>query len=172
VFNQQKIKNVEQKVTRCRSTGALLINMEQDFLRMTDKVRKPTEEEIIGFIGEPAKEAWLEIRQFLEDRYDLVPETLFYGAKYGWTIRYRKGGKTLCSLFPEKGGFTVLIVLGRKESEKALLIRDELSSKIRKLLGDTEQLHDGRWLWIRLLTASDTDDVKKLLQIKRKPKKH
>jgi len=146
--------------------------MEQDFLRMTDKVRKPTEEEIIGFIGEPAKEAWLEIRQFLEDRYDLVPETLFYGAKYGWTIRYRKGGKTLCSLFPEKGGFTVLIVLGRKESEKALLIRDELSSKIRKLLGDTEQLHDGRWLWIRLLTASDTDDVKKLLQIKRKPKKH
>ena len=148
------------------------MNMEQDFVRMKDKARKPTEEEIIGFIGEPAKEAWQEIRQFLEDRYDLEPETLFYGAKYGWTIRYRKSGKTLCSLFPEKGGFTVLITLGRKESEKALLIRDELSSKIRKLLEDTEQLHDGRWLWIRLLTASDTEDVKKLLQIKRKPKKH
>jgi len=138
---------------------------------MTDKARKPTEEEIISFIGEPAKEAWREIRQFLEDHYDLEPETLFYGAKYGWTIRYRKGGKTLCSLFPEKGGFTVLITLGRRESEKALSIRDELSSKIRKLLGDTKQLHDGRWLWIRLLTASDTEDVKKLLQIKRKPKK-
>ena len=148
------------------------MNMGQDFRRMTDKACKPTAEEMVSFIGERAKEAWLEIRQFLEDRYDLVPETIFYGAKYGWTIRYRKGGKTLCSLFPERGGFTVLIVLGKKESEKALLIRDELSSKIRKLLGDTEQLHDGRWLWIRLLTASDTDDVKKLLQIKRKPKKH
>jgi len=147
------------------------MSMRQDFRRMIDKARKPTEEEMVSFIGEPAKEAWLEIRQFLEDRYDLEPETLFYGVKYGWTIRYRKGGKTLCSLFPEKGGFTVLIVLGRKESEKALLIRDELSSKIRKLLGNTEQLHDGRWLWIRLLTASDADDVKKLLQIKRKPKK-
>jgi len=147
------------------------MNMGQDFVRMTDKARKPTEEEIISFIGEPAKEAWREIRQFLEDHYDLEPETLFYGAEYGWTIRYRKGGKTLCSLFPEKGGFTVLITLGRRESEKALSIRDELSSKIRKLLGDTKQLHDGRWLWIRLLTASDTEDVKKLLQIKRKPKK-
>ena len=147
------------------------MNMGEDFRRMTDKARKPTGEEMVGFIGERAKEAWLEIRQFLEDRYDLVPETIFYGARYGWTIRYRKGGKTLCSLFPEKGGFTVLIVLGRKESEKALSIRDELSSKIRKLLGDTEQLHDGRWLWIRLSTTSDTDDVKKLLQIKRKPKK-
>ena len=145
--------------------------MGQDFCRMTDKAREPTEEEIVSFIGEQTKEAWLEIRQFLEDRYDLVPETIFYGAKYGWTIRYRKGGKTLCSLFPEKGGFTVLIVLGKKESEKALSIRDELSSKIYKLLGNTEQLHDGRWLWIRLLTTSDTDDVKKLLQIKRKPKK-
>lgn len=148
-----------------------MINMEQDFLRMTDKAHKPTEEEIISFIGERVKEAWQEIRQFLEDRYDLVPETIFYGAKYGWTIRYRKSGKTLCSLFPEKGGFTVLIVLGKKESEKALSIRDELSSKIRKHLEDTKQLHDGRWLWIRLLTTNDTEDVKKLLQVKRKPKK-
>ena len=145
--------------------------MGQDFRRMTDKTREPTEEEMLSFIGEQAKEAWLEIRQFLEDRYDLVPETIFYGTRYGWTIRYRKGGKTLCSLFPEKGGFTILIVLGKKESKKALSIRDELSSKICVLLGDTEQLHDGRWLWIRLLRTSDTDDVKKLLGIKRKPKK-
>jgi hypothetical protein len=143
----------------------------QDFRRMTDKAREPTEEEMVSFMGERAKEAWLETRQFLEDRHDLVRETMFYGAKYGWTVRYRKGGKTLCSLFPEKGGFTVLIVLGRKESEKALSSGGELSSKIRKLLGDTEQLQDGRWLWIRLLTTSDTDDVKKLLQIKIKPKK-
>jgi len=142
----------------------------QDFCRMTDKACKPTEEEIASFIGERAKEAWLEIKRFIEDRYDFVPETMFYGKKYGWTVRYRKGGKTLCSLFPEKGGFTVLIVLGKKESEKALSMRDELSSKIYKLLGDTKQLHDGRWLWIRLLAASDTDDVKQLLQIKRKQK--
>jgi len=145
--------------------------MGQDFRRMTDKTREPTAEEMLSFMGERAKEAWLEIRRFIEDRYDLVPETIFYGTKYGWTIRYRKGGKTLCSLFPEKGGFTVLIVLGKKESKKALSIRDELSSKICVLLGDTEQLHDGRWLWIRLLTTSDTNDVKKLLGIKRKPKK-
>lgn len=147
------------------------MNMGQNFHRMTDKAPKPTEQEMVKFIGEQAKEAWLEVRRFIEDNYGLIPETIFYGTKYGWTIRYRKSRKTLCSLFPEKGGFTVLIVLGKKESEKALLIRDELSSKIRKLLGDTEQLHDGRWLWIRLLTTSDTNDIKKLLQIKRKPKK-
>ena len=141
------------------------------FPRMTDKTHKPTEEEIESFIGEQAKEALQEIRKFIEAHYDFMPETVFYGVKYGWTIRYRKSGKTLCSLFPEKGGLTVLIVLGKKESEKALSTRDELNSKIKELLGSTEQLLDGRWLWIRVLTVEDTDDVKKLLQVKRKPKK-
>lgn len=146
------------------------MNMEQDFTRMKHKTREPTEQEIRSFIGERATESWLEIRRFIEDHYDITPETIFYGAKYGWTIRYRKSGKTLCSLFPERGAFTVLVVLGRKESEKALSIRDELGGKVNRLLGDTEQLHDGRWLWIRVLTASDADDIKKLLTIKRKPK--
>ena len=138
---------------------------------MTDEARKPTEQEILSFIGESATEAWQEIRRFVEESYSLEPETMFYGKKYGWTVRYRKSGKTLCSLFPEKGGFTALIVLGKKESEKLLSTKDEMSSRIQKLFEKTEQLRDGRWLWIRLLTKSDTDDVKKLLHIKRKPKK-
>ena len=122
-------------------------------------------------MGKKASARWSELRKFLAENYDIIPETTFYGKKYGWTVRYRKSGKTLCSLFPEKGGFTVLIVLGKKESEKLLSIRDEMTPKIRNLFEGTEQLRDGRWLWIRLLTKSDADDVKRLLQIKRKPKK-
>jgi len=139
--------------------------------RMMDKTQEPTEEEIMRFIGEQAGDVWVELRHFIEDNYDFVPETVFYGVKYGWTVRYRKSGKTLCSLFPEKGGFTVLIVLGKKDSEKVLLMRNELSTRMNAILGSTEQLHDGRWLWIKLLTASDTDDIKMLLQVKRRPKK-
>jgi len=48
---------------------------------MTDKARKLTEEEILSFTGKQAKEAWLEIIQFLEDHYDIQPETIFYGTK-------------------------------------------------------------------------------------------
>ncbi|MFQ5980141.1 MAG: DUF3788 domain-containing protein [Candidatus Heimdallarchaeota archaeon] len=145
--------------------------MAQDFVRMLDKTHQPTDDEIVNYIGEGAAEAWLEIRQFLEKYYDFVPETVFYGAKYGWTIRYRKSGKTLCSFFPEKGGFTLLITFGKKEAEKALSLRDELSAKIRTLLENAKQLRDGRWLWIRVMDASDNPDIKKLVQIKRKPKR-
>lgn len=76
----------------------------------------------------------------------------------------------MCSLFPEKGGFTVLITLGKKEAEKVFLIQDELCPKIRSLFKETKQLRVGRWLWIRMLTVNDTNDIKKLIQIKRKPK--
>lgn len=136
-----------------------------------DRAHQPTEEEILGYIGEEAQEAWLEITQFIEEYYDFIPEKVFYGAKYGWTIRYRRSGKTLCSLFPEKGGFTALITLGKNEAQKALAIREELSSQTREHLEGTKQLHDGRWLWLRVLTTSDTADIKKLLQIKRRSKK-
>ncbi|MCK4280377.1 MAG: DUF3788 domain-containing protein [Candidatus Thorarchaeota archaeon] len=139
--------------------------------RMIDKTQEPTEEEMMIFMGEQAGNVWVELRHFIEDNYDFVPETAFYGVKHGWTVRYRRSGRTLCSLFPEKDGFSVLIVLGRKDSEKALSMRDELSTRMIAILESTEQLHDGRWLWIKPLTASDTDDIKMLLQVKRRPKK-
>jgi hypothetical protein len=153
------------------TTGETPMSTEKRFTRMLDKEHKPTEEEIEAFIGTQGSEAWREVKRFVEDNYAIQPETTFYGKKYGWTVRYRKSRKTLCSLYPEKGAFTVLIVLGRKESEKVLTIRDALSTKVNELIGTTAQRHDGRWLWIRVTTTKDADDVKKLLRVKKRPKK-
>ena len=137
---------------------------------MTDGTHTPTEKEITDFIGEPAKEAWAELRRFLREKYDIVPEMIF-GGKHGWDLRYRKSGKTLVTLTPEKGAVRILLVLGREESEKALSMRKELTPKMYELIKDTKQLHDGRWLWIRLFHKKEAEDVKKLLPIKRRPKK-
>lgn len=136
--------------------------------RMLDKEHQPTEEEILDTIGQTT--AWLNLGQYIEENYDFVPELVFYGKKYGWTVRYRRSGKTLCSLFPEKDAFTALVVLGKKEAEKALSMLDEFSPGVRALLGGTEQLHDGRWLWIRVLTINEANDIKELLRVKRRPK--
>lgn len=109
--------------------------------------------------------------RFIKEHYDIIPEIMFGGSKYGWEVRYRKSGKTLCTLTPEKGAVRTLIVLGKQESEKALSIQNELSPQVYKLIENTKQLHDGRWLWIRLFAAKDVEDVKKLMTIKRRPKK-
>ena len=138
-----------------------------EFERMLNEDHDPTEKEILATIG--VADLWLDLNQYLDQRYDFLPDQVFYGKKYGWTIRYRKSGKTLCSLFPESGAFTALVVLGRKEGEKASQILDELSPATRKLIGSTKQLHDGKWLWIRVLEPAHVEDVKRLLATKRKP---
>jgi len=47
----------------------------------------------------------------------------------------------------------------------------QFNAKIRKVIAETEQLYDGRWLWIRVLEQSDVDDIIELLKLKRKPTK-
>ena len=137
--------------------------------RMLDKETEPLEEDMLTFIGEKAP-LWKELREYLATRYDHVPELNFGGKKYGWEIRYRKSGKTLVTLYPEKGSFTALVVTGKKEVEKINEMLDTLSPDVHDIFQNTKQLHDGRWLWIRPVSAADLESVKILLSVKRRPK--
>jgi len=158
------------QTSRCYIGGNIeVINMSYE--RMLDKENIPDRNEIVNYLGSDATEAWDDIASFIEDNYNFVPETVFGGKKYGWVVRYRMSGKSLCTLYPEKNAFTIQIVLGRKESEQAIDRLGEFNTSIAHLISETEQLHDGRWLWIRVLNRDISDDIKLLLQIKKKPQK-
>ena len=86
------------------------------------------------------------------------------------SIRYKKSGKTLCYFFPEDDAFSILIVLGAKESEKVESFKKKLNKTVKTIFENTEQLRDGRWMWIRILEKSDIDSLILLLKAKRKPK--
>ena len=135
--------------------------------RMLDKECEPTEDEILECVGRRTV-LWSDLREYLASHYDHVPELDFGGKKYGWSIRYRKSNKTLVTLFPEYGGFTALVVLGKKEVVKAEAVFDKLSMRVRKLLRGTNQLHDGRWLWLRPSSKADVASIKILLNAKRR----
>lgn len=147
------------------------MNSKQETLRMFDNAIKPTEKDILYFLEKPVSIAWIDLTSFLNINYDFVPETTFYGKKYGWTVRYRRSGKTLCSLFPEKGSFTILLVFGKNEIQKFEELKFEFSQEIVQLHENTKKLHDGKWLWIRVHKSEDLEDVKMLIVIKKKPKK-
>jgi hypothetical protein len=138
------------------------------YQRLLNKEKRPSKEEILKTIGAKSS-LWLEIHKFVENNYDFSPELVYFTKKYGWTIRYRKSGKTLVYFFPEDNAFSVLMVLGSKESEKVDSIKNRLEARITSVFENTEQLRDGRWLWIRVLTKSDVESIKLLLQAKRKP---
>ena len=140
------------------------------YQRMLDKERKPSEKEVLGYLGGNAADAWADIVSFLRTSYDFSPELDYGGTKYGWSIRYRKSGKSLCTLYPEKDAFTILVVLGKKEVEQFEAHMDEFSMKLVELFNCAKQFHDGRWLWIRILDKSNIKDIRRLIVIKKKPK--
>ena len=139
------------------------------YSRMLNKSEKPSENQILKLIGSRI-DLWERIHKYVNGNYDFRPELVFFTKKYGWTIRYRKSGKTLCYFFPEDDAFSILIVLGAKESEKVELIKNRLNKKVKTIFENEEQLHDGRWMWIRILEKSDIDSLILLLHAKKKPK--
>jgi hypothetical protein len=96
---------------------------------------------------------------------------VFFTKKYGWAIRYRKSGRTMSYFFPEQGAYSALLILGKKEAEEVEIMIEKLNEQVKSVFKNTEQLHDGRWLWIRILKKSDLNSLKVLLNAKRKPKK-
>ena len=142
--------------------------IEMAYERLLDKTTEPTLEQMQEYTGEAAPQ-WRLLISELGSRYEVEPERRFGGKKYGWTLRYRRGGRTLCCVYPECGAVTALVVLGRKEVEKAMAQIDDLSPSVRMALTETEQLHDGRWLWIRVHTSKDAQSVLLLVACKRRP---
>ena len=135
--------------------------------RLLDKSSMPTDQDILDTIGDVSS-LWLTVHEFIHENYDFERELAFYSKNYGWTVRYRKGKKTLVSLFPEKGAFSALLVLGRAESEKVNQIREELNQNFLSVFDETEQLRDGKWMWIRILNQEDLDTLIKVIQVKRR----
>lgn len=132
-----------------------------------DVEHQPTGTEVLDTLG-AKKSLWQELTRFLADNYPVEGEWTFGGKKYGWSLRYRKSGKTLVTLYPEKSKFIAQIVLGQAEVAQALALK--LGKNVRTILQQTPQLHDGRWLFINANSKQDVQDIQKLLQIKRKPK--
>jgi hypothetical protein len=132
-----------------------------------DKDYQPTETAVFVALG--AKQPlWKELTQFIADNYPIPGEWNFGGKNYGWNLWYRKSGKTLINLYPQDGYFVAQIVLGKDQVEQVLNLK--LGKNVGTILRETPQLHDGRWLFIKVKTAKDVKDIQQLLQVKRRPR--
>jgi hypothetical protein len=132
----------------------------------TDRQHQPTREEILEVLG-PSRAAWESLEETIAQNYRVKTDFGFYGKNYGWALRFRKGGKALLSLYPRQDGFTVQIVLNEPGVQRAL--EGVLGENARRAIEFANLYPEGRWLFIRIDTDEDIDDVRRLLEIKAKP---
>jgi len=164
-FFQQKYYSL---LVKDRVRDAFMTDNEKPLRIFTEE--EPSENFILDFIGR-AKKPWLEFTSFLEKNYDFTQEKKYWGKNHGWLIQFRKSNRTWCALYPQKESFTVQIIFGKKEVEKFQTMRDEFSDFVLKKFDSTKQLHDGRWMFFEITDTSLVEDLKKMMMIKRKPKK-
>jgi hypothetical protein len=132
--------------------------------------KQPTEVEIADFIGSPL---WKDLNDFLRENYEVEPSYSYStcSGQPGWNVKYQKAGRSLCTLYPMSGFFIVLVVIGTKEEmevEPVLLTCDE---SIQNMYKRVVPLMGGRWLMIHVTSEKILEDVKLLIQLRRKIKR-
>lgn len=140
-----------------------------EWISLYGKNRQPTEAEISDYISTPL---WQQLNIFLQTSYGVSPRSSYSSCsgQPGWNIKYQKAGRSLCTLYPMQGFFIALVVIGAKEAVEAEFMAPTLSAHTKGLLKSAGSVAGARWLMIHVTDEQVLDDVKRLIQLRRKIK--
>lgn len=129
----------------------------------------PTLDNVGEYVG---SELWENLNSFLQGTYQIQPKFSYSRCSMqpGWNVKYQKRGKSLCTLYPMKGFFIALVVIGNKESFEAELMLPSFSKYTQSLYQNTAFSAGGRWLMINVTEPKILKDVISLVQIRAKSK--
>lgn len=132
--------------------------------------KKPTEAQVSEYIASPL---WNDLNDFLRENYEVEPKFTYStcSGQPGWNVKYQKAGRSLCTLYPMAGFFIVLVVIGAREEMEAEPILLTCDESIQKTYNGAVPLMGGRWLMIQVTCEKILDDVKLLIQLRRKIKR-
>ncbi|MDP4226013.1 MAG: DUF3788 family protein, partial [Bacteroidota bacterium] len=128
---------------------------------------RPDSAAINNFIGK-ARQNWDLMLHHLGEGLKLKGEFKFYGINYGWALRFKKSGKSIIALYPGKDDFMVQIILNKNQVETAL--EQVKNSDFLKVIYDTKNIKEGKWIYLLIDETSDLDDVFTMITIRTKIK--
>lgn len=134
---------------------------------MLDKI--PNDKEMTDLLGQPLYNVWTELCQLIDTRYDM--DTLWNKGYREWVYeyKYRRGGKTLCTLFAKENCIGFMIIFGKDERVKFEAGRENYSEDVQKIYDEATTYHDGKWIMFKPVDTSMFNDFSQLLGIKRRP---
>lgn len=84
-------------------------------------------------------------------------------------LKFKQGKKTILTIYIHEDRFTFLIIFGKKERENFELQKDTFSQYICDYYENSNTYHDGKWMFIDVSTIEQLEEVKRLIQLKKKP---
>lgn len=131
----------------------------------------PSKSTMIELLGQSLFEVWQQLCSTIDEKYEMERLWNTGGKKWTYEYKYRKGGKTLCTLYAREKCIGFMIIFGKDERTKFEDIRDTLSTSICRQYDEAKIYRDGKWVMFQPIDTAEFDDYIKLLAIKRKPNK-
>ena len=131
---------------------------------------KPELDDIGAFVASPL---WRRLCAQVEQTYGVKPLTEHSrcsGAP-GWNVKYKKGGRSLCTLYPAGGYFTCLVAIGGGAAAEAELALNTYSDYTRALYQRATPFNGSRWLMIDVRDEHILADALALIDIRARNKK-
>ncbi|KUG04773.1 hypothetical protein ASZ90_017912 [hydrocarbon metagenome] len=125
-------------------------------------------EELSGYIKEPALSWWIDINSFLQNKYNATPKMSYSkcSMQKGWNVKYKKSGKSLCTLYPEKEGFSILIVIKLELASIIEAMENEFEPAVLDVVRSARPFNGTKWLMIRVEREAVLKNVRELLVLK------
>lgn len=132
--------------------------------------KPPTFEQVANYID---CSLWSEMNHRLQTVYQIEPvmEYSHCSMQRGWNMKYKKSGKSLCTLYPMPGYFIALVVIGNKEMQEAELLIPRCSSYVQDVFKNTKSGQGQKWLMIDVRDTEMIDDSLALISLRKKPQK-
>lgn len=131
----------------------------------------PSQSAMIELLGQSLFEVWQQLCSMIDEKYEMERLWNTGGKKWTYEYKYRRGGKTLCTLYAREKCIGFMIIFGKDERAKFEDIRDTLSTSICRQYDEAKIYRDGKWVMFQPIDTAEFDDYIKLLAIKRKPNK-
>lgn len=116
---------------------------------LQDKNYPPALDEIGEYIQNPL---FLEFCSALKKSCQCREKIEFSSCSWerGWNIKFKKSGKTLCTIYPRENYFTVMLVVGKKEKGPFEAILPECSAEMQETYRRTKEGNGQKWLMLDL----------------------
>ena len=125
---------------------------------------RPSDSDLEKALGR-AKPLWDQLAAELATGHGVTTrEWKSYSAKHGWSLRLKRGRRTIVWLVPNAGSFEVAFIFG----EKALtaIRHSAVPARVLRMLDDAPKYPEGTGLRFQIKAAKDMAVVRKLAAIK------
>lgn len=136
-----------------------------DWQDMFFQDNKPTPEQIKEFINNPL---WDNLNNALISTYNVEPKLEYSkcSMQRGWNVKYKKRGKSLCTLYPQEGSFKALVIVNESNRVEADLFINTCCDYIKQIYSEIDFFNSSKWLMIQIDNISVLNDTLELIKFR------